>query len=81
MPYARSETRVYEWFQEGREDVSERPGHPSASRIDENVEKVKEMFMNDRRVPIQEVYDDAGILIYWFMFYYFEQKQQRMEFA
>ena len=50
---AMSKTKVYEWykrFQDGREDVEddERPGRPSTSRTDENVEKVKEMVMNDR---------------------------------
>ena len=38
---AMSKTRVYEWykrFQDGHEDV-ERPGFPSTSTTDENVEK------------------------------------------
>ena len=60
---AMSKTRVYEWykrFQDGREDVEddERPGRPSTSTTDENVEKVKEMVMNDHRVTIREVADD-----------------------
>ena len=60
---AMSKTRVYEWykrFQDGREDVEddERPGRPSASTTDENVEKVEEMVMNDRRITIREVADD-----------------------
>ena len=43
---AMSETRVYEWykrFQDGREDVEddERPGCPSTSTTDENVEKIR----------------------------------------
>lgn len=55
-----SKTRVYEWykrFQDGREDVAddERPGRPSTSTTDENVEKVKAMIMNDRRITIREV--------------------------
>ena len=63
---AMSKTRVYEWykrFQDGREDVedNERPG--SSSTTDENVEKVKEMVMNDRRITISEVADDVGISI------------------
>lgn len=63
-----SKTRVYEWykrFQEGREDVEddERPGRPSTSISDENVEKVKEMIMNDRRITIREVAEDVGISI------------------
>ena len=63
-----SKTRVYEWykrFQDGREDVEddERPGRPSTSTTDENVEKVKEMIMNDRRITIREVADNVGISI------------------
>jgi len=65
---AMSKTRVYEWykrFQEGREDVEddERLGRPSTSTTDENVEKVKEMIMSDRRIIIREVADDVGISI------------------
>ena len=63
-----SRTRVYVWykrFQEGREDVEddERPGRPSTSTTDENVEKVKEMVINERRITIREVADDVGISI------------------
>ena len=63
-----SKTRVYEWykrFEDSREDVEddERPGRPSTSTTDENVEKVKEMVMNDRRITIREVADDVGISI------------------
>ena len=66
--FAMSKKRVYEWykrFQDGREDVEddERPGRPSTSTTDENVEKVKEMVMNDRRIIIREVADDVGISI------------------
>ena len=65
---AMSKTRVYEWykrFQDGREDVEDdkRPGRPSTSKTDENVEKVKEMVMNDRRITIREVADDVSISI------------------
>ena len=63
-----SKTRVYEWYkrsQDGREDVEddERRGRPSTSTSDKNVEKVKEMVMNDRRIIIREVADDVGISI------------------
>ena len=63
---AMSKTRVYEWykrFQNGREDVEddERPGRSSTSTTDENVEKVKEMVMNDRQITIREVADVVGI--------------------
>ena len=65
---AMSKAIVYEWykrFQDGREDVEddERPGRPSTSTTDENVEKVKEMVMNDRRITIREVANDVGISI------------------
>ena len=65
---AMSKTRVYEQykrFQDGREDVEddERPGRPSTLKTDENVEKGKEMVMNDRRITIREVADDVGISI------------------
>lgn len=47
---ATSKTRVYEWqkrFHDGRKDVVDdgRPGLPSTSTTDENVEKVKEMVI------------------------------------
>ena len=57
--------RVYEWyerFQGGREDVEDNE-RPSTSTTDENVEKVKEMVMIDRRITIREVADDVGISI------------------
>ena len=65
---AMSKTRVYEWykrFQDGLGDVEddERPGRPNTWTTDENVEKVKEMVMNDRRITIREVADDVGISI------------------
>ena len=63
-----SKTRVYDWykrFQDGRGDVEddERPERPSTSTTDENVEKVKEMVMNDRQITIREVADNVGISI------------------
>ena len=65
---AMSKTRVYEQhkrFQGGSEDVEddERPGRPTTSTTDKNMEKVKEMVMNDRRITIREVADDFGISI------------------
>ena len=65
---AMSKTRVYEWykrFQDGHEDVEdgERPRRRSSSTTVENVEKVKEMVMNDRRITIREVADDVDISI------------------
>ena len=63
-----SNKRVYEWykrFQDGREDVEddESPGRPSTSTTNENVEKLKEMVMNDHRITIREVANDVGISI------------------
>ena len=65
---AMSKRRVYEWyklFQDGCENVEddERPGHPSTSTTDGNLEKVKEMVMNDCRITIREVANDTGISI------------------
>ena len=65
---AMSRTRVDEWykrFQDGREDFQddECPGRSSTSTTDENVEKVKEMVMNDCRITIREVADDVVISI------------------
>lgn len=65
---AMKKTSVYEWykrFQDGRENVEddERSGRPSTSTTDENVEKVRAMVMNDRRITIREVADDVGISI------------------
>ena len=97
---AMSKTRVYEWcnrFQDGHEDVDddERTERPSTSH-DENVEKVKEMVMNDRRITIREVADDVGSCHEIFSnvlgmkrvaakfvqkLLNFEQKQRRMEVA
>ena len=61
-----SKTRVYEWykrFKEGREDVEDddRPGRPSTSITDDNVEQVKKMILENRRITIREVADDVGI--------------------
>ena len=43
-------------FQNGREDVEddERLGRLSTSQPDANVQKVKEMIMNDRRITIKK---------------------------
>ena len=39
------------------------PDAPAYQSTDENVEKVKEMIINDRRITIREVADDVGISI------------------
>ena len=51
----------YNRFKEGREDVNDdaRPGRPSMSTTDENMEAVKKMILNNRRITIREIADDA----------------------
>lgn len=63
---ALSKPTVYEWykrFENGRESAEsdERCGRPSTSTNDENVEKVKKMVMDNRRITIREVSEDVGI--------------------
>ena len=58
-----SKTRVFEWykrFKEGREDDNS-TGRPSTSTTDDNVEQVKKMILENRRITIREVADDVGI--------------------
>lgn len=61
-----SRTQVQLWynrFKEGREDVNDdaRPGRPSTSTTDENIDAVKKMILDNRRITIREVADDVGI--------------------
>ncbi|KAA1414164.1 helix-turn-helix domain-containing protein [Nocardioides humilatus] len=61
-----SRTQVQLWynrFKGGREDVNDdaRPGRPSTSTTEENIEAVKKMIMGNRRITIREVADDVGI--------------------
>ena len=51
-------------FKENREDVNDdaRPGRPSTSTSDENIEIVKQkMILDNRQITIREVADDVGI--------------------
>ena len=63
---AMSKTRVYEWFsrfksgQTSLED-SPRSGRPSTSRTDENIAKIKELVMEDRRRTIAELVYLPGV--------------------
>ena len=45
----------YKQFKEGREDVNDnpRPGGPSTSTTDENIEAVKKLILNIRRIATQ----------------------------
>jgi len=53
-------TEVFEWFKrfkEGREEIGDdqRPGRPSTSKTDANIEKVSETFRQNRRLSIRAV--------------------------
>ena len=59
---------MYKWyklFQEDQENVEDepRPGRPSTSTTDENVEAVKEIVLKNRRSTIREVAEDVGISV------------------
>ena len=55
-----SRTQVFEWFKnfkEGREEIGgdQRPGRPSTSKTDANIEKVREIVRQNRRLSIRAV--------------------------
>ena len=59
-------TAVYEWherFKSGRESVEddERSSRPSISKTDENINKVREMLINNRKLTIRELAEDLNI--------------------
>ncbi|UYV62587.1 TSFM [Cordylochernes scorpioides] len=61
-----SRRRVFEWykrFKEGREETAdnERSGRPSTSTTPEKVDKVLELVLEDRRITVREVAEEAGI--------------------
>ena len=61
-----SRTQVQLWynrFKEGRKDINDdaHPGCPSTSTTDENIEAVKKMILDSRRITITEVANDVGI--------------------
>ncbi|UYV80894.1 hypothetical protein LAZ67_19002117 [Cordylochernes scorpioides] len=61
-----SRRRVFEWykrFKEGREETAnnERSGRPSTSTTPEKVGKVLELVLEDRRITVREVTEEAGI--------------------
>ncbi|KAK8395421.1 hypothetical protein O3P69_006220 [Scylla paramamosain] len=61
-----SRSRVFEWckrFKEGREDVEDDPrsGRPSTSRNEANVERVKQMVRDDRRLTVRKIADELGM--------------------
>lgn len=61
-----SKTQAYEWYKEfkaGRTVVDDLPrfGRPSTSVTDENIEEVKKIVLEDRRVSIREIAADLGV--------------------
>ncbi|XP_018049472.1 PREDICTED: histone-lysine N-methyltransferase SETMAR-like, partial [Atta colombica] len=59
-------TAVYERherFKSGRESVEddERSGRPSTSKTDENINKMREMLINNRKLTIRELTEDLNI--------------------
>ena len=59
-------TAIYEWhehFKSGRESVEDdgRSGWPSTSKTDENINKVREMLINNRKLIIRELAEDLNI--------------------
>ena len=72
-----SSSQVFEWhkaFSEGREVVENLPraSRPSISFNDDNIEKVKKIGLENRRVCIREVAEAADLMdrlnTLWFMF-------------
>lgn len=59
--FSMNKTSVYKYkrFQEGREDVED-DERPSTSTIDDNIEKIKKMIIDNRRITIREI-ADVGI--------------------
>ncbi|GFV50045.1 protein GVQW3 [Trichonephila clavipes] len=61
-----SHARVFEWFKrskDGRQYVEDdsRPGRPSTSKTDENVEKVASLIRSDRRLSIRAIAETVNI--------------------
>ena len=55
---------LYNLFKEGREDVNDdaRPGRPSTSTTDENIEALKKIVVDNRRMTIREISDGWRIV-------------------
>ena len=55
-----SRTQVFEWFKrfkEGREEIGDdqRPGRPSSSKTEANIEKIGEIVRQNRRLSIRAI--------------------------
>lgn len=63
---AMGKTQVYEWFarfKNGDMSIDDKPrsGRPSTARIDENVEKIRELVLTDRRQTIDQLSESSGL--------------------
>jgi len=63
-----SKTQVYQWyerFKSGREAVKDdaRPGRPSTSKTDENVDEIRQLLIENRKLTIREIAETTNI---WF---------------
>ena len=63
---AMEKTAVYKWvkrFSEGRESVieEERSGRPATSRTEENIEKVRPIMRENRRLTVRSIAEQANI--------------------
>ncbi|XP_054282527.1 protein GVQW3-like [Macrosteles quadrilineatus] len=63
---AMGKTQVYEWFSRyinGDMSIQDKPrsGRPSTSRTDENLVKVKEFVLADRRQTIEQISEASGL--------------------
>ena len=59
----------YNRFKEGRENVNDdtSPGPPNAAITDENIEAVKKMILDNRRITIRDVADDVDTRIAFYI--------------
>lgn len=55
--------RWYNRFMEGREDINadDRAGRPSTSTTEDNLEKIKDLVLENRRITVREVEEEVGI--------------------
>jgi len=63
---AMGKTQVYEWFsrfRDGELSLADQPrsGRPSTSRTDENIARIRELILEDRRRTIDELVDLSGV--------------------
>lgn len=61
-----SRARVFDWykrFQDGREDVEDdaRPGRPSTSKTDKNIEKIANLIRTDAGLSVRAIAENVQI--------------------